>query len=95
MSSHFRDLIGLGEITYQGLNWVNIMQGKNEVMEFLSGKVFFYFFRTNHVYVSRVLSLFALGNWAHDVFWQRNCHSFDGSSQIFLDRLPLPGQYSR
>jgi len=41
LASHFSDLISLGEITYQGLNWVNIMQGKNEVVEFLSGKVFF------------------------------------------------------
>jgi hypothetical protein len=39
----FSDLISLWEITYKGLNWVNIMQGKNEFMEFLSGKVFFIF----------------------------------------------------
>jgi hypothetical protein len=39
---------------------VNIIQGKKEVMGFLSGKVF-YFFRINHVYVSRVFSLSALG----------------------------------
>ena len=39
--SLFSDLISLWEVTCLGLNWVNIMQGMNEVMEFLSGKVFF------------------------------------------------------
>jgi hypothetical protein len=34
--------MSLGEITYQGLNWVNIIQGKKEVVGFLSGKVFLF-----------------------------------------------------
>ena len=37
------------------------MQGKNEVVEFLYGKVFFLSLEKNQVYVSRVFSLSALG----------------------------------